>query len=202
MNIPSDPIILAKKWPDKQPARATEDVVVHGALAVDAYYDSGRKEFLMRNEAGRWLSHPYGQFQMLLKTAGIAPTRAEADMIASELINTRDVSYTGNLAGHRAGFYEANGVRMTYHGKPQAAGTRARRVADKFPAPSRWPAWRRSGVRRRADDHVLLLALERLRVDLDGPVAPRSDRCAGGADSVWKIFAPADRHGVPGRSRR
>jgi hypothetical protein len=82
------------------------------ALPVEAFYDSTRKEFVMRNSAGRWLSHPAQQFRMLLKTSGIAPDNYTADGILSRVIDTRDVLYTGSLAGHPAGFYEANGVRM------------------------------------------------------------------------------------------
>lgn len=79
---------------------------------VDAYYDSNRKEFVMRNGSGRWLSHPGRQFSMLLKTSKVAPGNPEAENIMAGIIDTRDVAYTGSLAGHPAGFYEANGVRM------------------------------------------------------------------------------------------
>ncbi len=79
---------------------------------VDAYYDSSRKEFVMRNGSGRWLSHPSLQFKMLLRTSGIAPTPTQAEAIMAEIIDTKDVHYTGSLAGHPAGFYEAGGIRL------------------------------------------------------------------------------------------
>lgn len=80
--------------------------------AVDAYYDSSKKEFVMRNGRGVWLSHPSRQFEVILKAAKKASSRDEAEALMAGIINSRDVLYTGSLAGHRAGFYSANGVRM------------------------------------------------------------------------------------------
>lgn len=37
----------------------------------------------------------------------------------AHIIDTRDVAYTGNLAGHSAGFYDANGTRMLITESPQ-----------------------------------------------------------------------------------
>ena len=82
------------------------------APAVEAYYDASKKEFVMRNAQGRWLSHPSRQFAMLLAVMGIAPDRFSGEIIMAEIIDTRDVAYTGSLAGHPAGYYAANGVRM------------------------------------------------------------------------------------------
>ena len=96
---------------------------------MDAYYDAAKKEFVMRNDAGRWLSHPRTQFAMLLKTSGIATTRDESALLMSQIINLRDVHYTGSLAGHQAGFYEANGVRMLVTEGPRIL----------VPAPGEWP---------------------------------------------------------------
>jgi hypothetical protein len=52
------------------PAESATDAI---AVRVDAYYDSGRKEFILRNSAGRWLSHTADGFRMLVKENGIAP---------------------------------------------------------------------------------------------------------------------------------
>src|SRR4030095_2378892 len=84
----------------------------NGSVPVDAYYDSNRKEFMLRNDEGRWLSHPSRQFSMLLRTANKAPDNFAAERIMAAIINKRDVHYSGALAGHPAGFYESNGVRM------------------------------------------------------------------------------------------
>lgn len=100
---------------------------------VDAYYDACKKEFVMRNEAGRWLSHPSRQFTMLLKTSGIATTVEDSAVLMSRIINVRDIHYTGSLAGHRAGFYEANGVRMLVTEGPRII----------IPAPGEWATIRR-----------------------------------------------------------
>jgi hypothetical protein len=77
---------------------------------VDAFYDATRKEFVMQNAGQRWLCHPPRQFAMILRTNGIPS--AQTDSIMVNIINTRDVQYTGRLAGHPAGFYQSNGVRM------------------------------------------------------------------------------------------
>lgn len=100
---------------------------------VDAYYDASKKEFVMQNKAGRWLSHPGRQFAMLLKTQGIAPSTHQAEGIMSDIIDTKDVHYTGSLAGHPAGFYEANGVRMLVTEGPRII----------IPQAGQWPTIRR-----------------------------------------------------------
>lgn len=99
---------------------------------VDAYYDASRKEFALRNERGRWLSHSATQFAMLLRHDGIATKERPAEVIIAELINTRDVSYVGSLAGRPAGFYEANGIRMLVTEGPRVPEARA----------GEWPALR------------------------------------------------------------
>ncbi|HEY3900838.1 MAG TPA: hypothetical protein VGM54_19665 [Chthoniobacter sp.] len=126
--------VLAKKWQDDEPPLpSVADLGVARAVeVVDAYYDSNKKEFLIRNTAGRWLSHPAWQFQMLLTTAGIARSKLETEAVMVETINTRDVHYTGSLAGHRAGFYDANGVRMLVTESPRLL----------TPAPGEWPMLR------------------------------------------------------------
>ena len=97
---------LAEKAADRASGEASLGRV------VDAYYDSAKREFVMRNDRGRWLSHPSQQFAMLLITSGLAKSAKEVAAIKMQTINTRDVHFTGSLAGHRPGFYEANGVRF------------------------------------------------------------------------------------------
>ena len=97
--------------------------------SLDAYYDGCKKEFVMRNKAGRWLSHSSKQFAMLLRTSGVVTTTSQSDAVMAQIIDTRDVHYTGRLAGHPAGFYEANGVRMLV--------TEAPRIHA--PAKGEWP---------------------------------------------------------------
>lgn len=121
--------------------------ILHDPTAgtVEAYYDGNKKEFVMRNAAGRWLSHPGRQFAMLLKSAGTAPSPHQAESIMAEIINTRDVHYTGSLAGHPAGFYEGNGVRMLVTEGPRIL----------TPTPGEWPTVHRlvDGLLGNDSDH-------------------------------------------------
>ena len=85
------------------------------------YYDSSRKEYLLKNSGGRWLALNETQFKRKLRAEGqsskvpdgvdgmyISPVEAELLRVQDE----DDVSFAGVLAGHREGFYEQNGTRF------------------------------------------------------------------------------------------
>jgi hypothetical protein len=85
---------------------------------VDAYYDSDRREYLMRNAGARWLAHGEGSFKRLLRREGFRskPIKGErlspCDMVLVLLQDHRDVRYAAPLAGRTSGFYEENGARF------------------------------------------------------------------------------------------
>lgn len=91
---------------------------------VDAYYDSAKKEYLMRNDGGRWLSHGFDAFKRILRSLGISDKRPEgtllspADVWMNRIMNKRDVQYAGPLAGRAAGFYQEDGVRFLVTDSP------------------------------------------------------------------------------------
>ena len=93
--------------------------------SFDAYYDAVRKEYLVRNSGGRWLSHPVASFKMLLRKHGISTKLAEgarvsqAEAIILEIQDTRDVRYAGPLAGRDTGFYDECGVRFLVTDSPR-----------------------------------------------------------------------------------
>lgn len=80
------------------------------------YYDSVRKEYLIKNPAGRWLALPVASMKRRLKAMGYSPrsgdTVSEVDSMLIELEDKYDVSYAAPLAGHMAGFHQHNATRL------------------------------------------------------------------------------------------
>lgn len=93
--------------------------------SFDGYYDAQRKEYLVQNSGGRWLSHNDSGFKRILRGKGLSAWRREGELLSAaekvilELQNTRDVSYAGALAGRDAGFYEEGGVRFLVTSSPR-----------------------------------------------------------------------------------
>ena len=83
----------------------------------EAYYDAERKEYLIRNAEGRWLSQNARQFGNRLKNAGIADP-AERSRITQYTEDHFDVRYAAPLAGRMAGFYNENGIRLLVTSSP------------------------------------------------------------------------------------
>jgi hypothetical protein len=85
---------------------------------LDVYYDSERKEYLIKNSGGRWLAHTETAFKRWLKSQGISTKPPEGAMLspADEVIldaqDTKDVRFAGPLSGRWAGFYDEGGVRF------------------------------------------------------------------------------------------
>jgi hypothetical protein len=92
---------------------------------VDAYYDSARKEYLVRNQGERWLSHATTAFKMLVREKGFSTKIPEgsrispAEKIMIDIMDTRDVRYAAPLAGRKAGFYDESGVRFLVTDSPR-----------------------------------------------------------------------------------
>lgn len=98
-------------WQDpRKPAKPAKDAL--------GYYDSAKKEFLIKNEGGRWLSHGTDGFKRYLRKVGFSTKIPEgkplspAEEVMEAAINQRDVRYAGPLAGRAAGFYTEGGVRF------------------------------------------------------------------------------------------
>jgi hypothetical protein len=89
------------------------------------YYDAARKEYLLKNGRGVWHNLTESQFRKELAIRGHR-TKARDDELVSEvdraIIGIRDkfdVAYSGPLAGHPAGFYEAGDHRMLVTASPR-----------------------------------------------------------------------------------
>lgn len=91
--------------------------------SITAYYDTVRKELLIKNTSGRWLSLNERQFQRILRGKGISTKnkglKSPADNVILEIQNKYDVGYSGALAGRPEGFYEENGLRLLVTSSPQ-----------------------------------------------------------------------------------
>jgi hypothetical protein len=110
---------------------------------LDAYYDAARKEYLMKNSGGRWLSHGESGFRRLLKSKGYSCALSKQERDAGESVSevekemlriqdTRDVNYCGPLAGRDSGFYDENGARFLVTESPRLIS----------PTPGDWPVIR------------------------------------------------------------
>lgn len=113
-----------KKAKEKLPRKAPPEV-------FEAYYNSARKEFLTRNSGGRWLSHNENSFKRLLRSKGYRLKPNEGDNISEveaamlQLMNEKDVKFTGSLAGRDAGFFDENGIRFLVTDSPQLLSPQA-----------------------------------------------------------------------------
>ncbi len=103
----------------------TQFVEVVEAKPPEAYYDAGRKEYLVKDKRGDWLGLTETQFKRVLRHFGItaAPDRATGispqDNAIMELQMDRNVAWAGQLAGWKAGYYEVAGTRILVTGSPR-----------------------------------------------------------------------------------
>lgn len=102
---------------------------------VAAWYDAGKKEYLVQNKRNAYLSLTEGQFKQNLRSQGISTKPGKGELLSPaehELLRIRgsmDVSYAGPLAGWRAGFHEHGGERFLVTESPRLIA----------PAPGEWP---------------------------------------------------------------
>lgn len=105
---------LAETWNfEEQELEVSEDL----QLPFDAYYDSEKKEYLIRNADGRWLHQSLGQFNRRLRNSGITD-KVILGKIAQYVEDHFDVKYASPLAGRGAGFYQENGIRILVTSSP------------------------------------------------------------------------------------
>lgn len=89
------------------------------------YYDSTRKEYLLKNGRGVWLRLTEAQFRKELASrgyrtkAGDGETVSAVDAYIIDIRDRNDVVFSGLLAGHSAGFYEMGAHRMLVTSSPR-----------------------------------------------------------------------------------
>ena len=91
--------------PDVTPALAP--VAPAPAPAIEAYYDIGKKEYLLKNKRGAWLNLNESQFKSELRERGfndkeVNGQQSEIKKTLIRLRNEKDVVYAGKIAGYMA----------------------------------------------------------------------------------------------------
>ena len=82
------------------------------------YYDAARKEYLVRNDEGVWLSYNESQYKRILRFRGASgecrkkENVSEIDRIIVDAQNTRSLVYAGQLAGWPAGVHDTSVGRI------------------------------------------------------------------------------------------
>jgi hypothetical protein len=84
---------------------------------VDSFYDLGRKEFLVENSDGIWMSLNETQYKRHLRTQGYSAKPGDrlvspVEEVLVDVMDTRAVHYAARLAGRQSGFYRENGIRF------------------------------------------------------------------------------------------
>ncbi len=93
-------------------------------VPFDAYYETNRRLYLVKNAGGRWLPFEDGQFKKRLRKAGIrakaheGENLAPADEVLLWIQDHRDVNYAAPLAGRTSGFHQDNGARYLVTASP------------------------------------------------------------------------------------
>ena len=109
------------------PLRLGVKPITKQRVTASSYYDSSRKEYLVKNSGGRWLALNETQFKRKLRAEGKSPKvpggvdGVHISPVEAELLRIQDeddVSFAGVVAGHREGFYEQNGTRFLVTDSP------------------------------------------------------------------------------------
>ena len=140
-------VILKEAWQECPPKGDISDYIAQGGNPTKlintaqkpaeseplGYYDSVRKEYLIKNPSGRWLALTVASMKRRLKAMGYSPrtgdTVSEVDSMLIELEDKYDVSYAAPLAGRMAGFHQHNATRILVTESPQFIQ----------PSPGDWP---------------------------------------------------------------
>ncbi len=95
------------------------------SLIADSYYDAERREYLIKNRRGVWLSMGEAPFKRHLRSAGISCKTGEGQLLSGadqQILNiqhARDIQYSGRLCGKTEGFYTEGQTRFlvteSYH---------------------------------------------------------------------------------------
>jgi hypothetical protein len=101
-----------------------EFVQAVAATPPEAYYDLGKKEYLVQDATGEWMGFTESQFKRVLKEYGISPklgsgqTLSPQDLEIRNLQHKRNVHFAGPLAGYRRGYLEDKATRMLVTSSP------------------------------------------------------------------------------------
>ncbi len=96
-----------------------------------AYYDSARKEYLIKNARGVWISLSESGFKRRLRSWGYSTKPGDGELMSDadrkivEIQDQFDVTYAGPLAGYRSGFYDEFGVRFLVTESPNIVEAKA-----------------------------------------------------------------------------
>jgi hypothetical protein len=122
-------ITAAKVVEPREPGKETSaDVKGADKKTIErgvGFYDVSKKEYLIRNESGRWLSLTDAQFKLRLRNRGISTRKPDHGLVSAgeqvmlQIQDYSDVQYSGALAGRKSGFYEENGVRLLVTSDPK-----------------------------------------------------------------------------------
>lgn len=95
------------------------------ARPPDAYYDVRSKEFLLQDERGDWIGLAEAQFKRVLRRHGISAAADKSTGLSPQdsailaLQMSRNVAWSGSLAGYKAGFYETGCARILVTSSPK-----------------------------------------------------------------------------------
>lgn len=105
---------LAQPEPDKPPVASDGSE----RIPFESYYESQRKEFLLKTRRGVWLLLNETSFKRHLKAAGFASKPPEGEILSEvdhEILrvqNECDVDYSGPLCGEEEGFHQKGSTRI------------------------------------------------------------------------------------------
>ncbi|MBM4164967.1 MAG: hypothetical protein FJ222_11100 [Lentisphaerae bacterium] len=95
------------------------------AQPPEAYYDVGRKEYLMQDKRGNWFGLTEAQYKRVLRQHGVSARADEKGGLSPQdeailnLQQDRNVMWSGALAGYKTGFYEMSGTRVLVTSSPR-----------------------------------------------------------------------------------
>lgn len=95
------------------------------------YYERFKKEYLLRNQRGTWLSLAESQFKKELISRNVSGVKDKTEVLSEvdqKLIYLRafhDIDYAGKLAGYDEGFYDMNGQRILVTESPRLLAPQA-----------------------------------------------------------------------------
>lgn len=116
---------------EPQPSASASTSVIQDA----DYYDGGRKEYLIKNSEGTWLSYNESQYKRFLRSRGLSAkppegaTLSRQDAAILETQDTRSLVYAGLLAGWRSGVHQVPAGRILVTKGPKLV----------VPSPGEWP---------------------------------------------------------------
>jgi hypothetical protein len=131
----SNPLLTNPRAAAREVKRRRNGTVSQPTTPVEAYYDSQRACYWIRNSRGGWVSLNETALRRYLKGAGYSSHVSEGTLLSpldSALLciqQTRDVDYAGPLAGWQIGVHDVQGRRILVSESPALIE----------PAPGPWP---------------------------------------------------------------